>query len=287
MILNANGVSPLRAADTSLVRSSGPLSPEEQQIKLKVPDGFEIQLFASEPMINKPINLAQDARGRIWVSSTVEYPYAAKKDRWVDEKGSRVRGSADAVKILEDTDGDGKADKVTNFADGLNIPTGVVPWHKAEHKDGCIAWSIPNIWYFADTDGDGKCDHREVLFGPLGYEKDTHGMCSSFRLRDGWVYATHGFNNKSKLVAKDGSELEMHSGNVFRFRPDGSHAVHILSIDQEGTWTFDAETSLITANLEGERKEWYVLEISDTELKLLQGKKGDTYTLSTTSPEEE
>lgn len=81
--------------------------------------------------------------------------------------------------------------------------------------------------------------------------------------------------------------LKLTAGAFLDFRPDGSHAVHILSIDQEGTWTFDAETSLITANLEGERKEWYVLEISDTELKLLQGKKGDTYTLSTTSPEEE
>ncbi|MCB1275935.1 c-type cytochrome, partial [Prosthecobacter sp.] len=83
--------------------------------------------------------------------------------------------------------------------------------------------SIPNIWYFADTDGDDKADVREVLFGPLGYEKDTHGMCSSFRLGlDGWVYATHGFNNTSHFKAKDGSTLDLHSGNVFRFKPDGS-----------------------------------------------------------------
>ena len=161
-----------------------------------MPDGFTVQLFASEPMINKPINMAFDAKGRLWVSSTVEYPYAASKDRWTDDRGSHVKGSRDAIKILEDTDGDGTADKVTDFATGLNIPTGVLPWHKPEHKDGCIAWSIPNIWYFADTDGDGHADLREVLFGPLGYEKDTHGMCSSFRLGgDGWVYATHGFNN--------------------------------------------------------------------------------------------
>jgi putative heme-binding domain-containing protein len=180
------------------------------------------------------------------VSSTVEYPYCADKSRWSDDKGTRVKGSRDAIKILEDTDGDGKADKVTDFANELNIPTGVLPWHKPEHKAGCIAWSIPNIWYFADTDGDDKADVREVLFGPLGYEKDTHGMCSSFRLGlDGWVYATHGFNNTSKFkvrrptehaedtekkksdsvhsVSSVGtSELELHSGNVFRFRPDGS-----------------------------------------------------------------
>jgi putative heme-binding domain-containing protein len=209
--------------DTRLVRETAALTPDQEKAALHVPPGFEVQLFASEPMINKPINMAFDARGRLWVSSTVEYPYAADKSRWSDALGTHVKDSRDAIKILEDTDGDGKADKVTDFADGLNIPTGVQPWHKPEHKAGCIAWSIPNIWYFADTDGDDKADVREVIFGPLGYEKDTHGMCSSFRLGlDGWVYATHGFNNTSHFKAKDGSTLELHSGNVFRFRPDGS-----------------------------------------------------------------
>ena len=207
-----------------LVRETNALTPEQERAGLHVPPGFTVQLFASEPMINKPINMAFDARGRLWVSSTVEYPYAADKSRWSDPQGTQVKDSRDAIKILEDTDGDGKADKVTDFADGLNIPTGVLPWHKPEHKAGCIAWSIPNIWYFADTDGDDKADHREILFGPLGFEKDTHGMCSSFRMGlDGWVYATHGFNNTSHLKARDGSTLDLHSGNVFRFRPDGSH----------------------------------------------------------------
>ena len=206
-----------------LVRETDALTPEQERAGLHVPPGFTVQLFASEPMINKPINMAFDARGRLWVSSTVEYPYSADKSRWSDEQGTRVKDSRDAIKILADTDGDGKADKVNDFADGLNIPSGVLPWHKPEHKAGCIAWSIPNIWYFADTDGDDKADHREILFGPLGYEKDTHGMCSSYRLGlDGWVYATHGFNNTSHFKAKDGSSLDLHSGNVFRFKPDGS-----------------------------------------------------------------
>ncbi|MBK8094817.1 MAG: hypothetical protein IPK32_23335, partial [Verrucomicrobiaceae bacterium] len=230
------GLSLLHAAekDTRLVRETEALSPDAERAALHVPAGFEVQLFAAEPQINKPINIAFDARGRLWISSTVEYPYAADKSRWSDPQGTRVRDSRDAIKILEDTDGDGHADKVTDFADGLNIPTGVLPWHKPDHKAGCIAFSIPNIWYFADTDGDDRADVREVLFGPLGYEKDTHGMCSSFRLGlDGWVYATHGFNNISKFQIlpqhrQPGTEnrepgtLELHSGNVFRFKPDGS-----------------------------------------------------------------
>lgn len=240
----------LHAADTLLIRDTGPLTAEEERAKLHVPAGFEVQLFAAEPMINKPINMAFDTRGRLWVTSTVEYPYSAAKDRWEDEKGRRVRGSRDAIKILEDTNGDGKADKVTVFADGLNIPTGILPWHRPEHKSGCIAWSIPNIWYFADTDGDGKADVREVLFGPLGFEKDTHGMCSSFRLGvDGWVYATHGFNNTSHFKAKDGSILDLHSGNVFRFRPDGSH-IEIWSWGQVNPFglTFDSRGNLYSAD---------------------------------------
>jgi putative heme-binding domain-containing protein len=237
-------------AQDHLVRETGPLSPEDELAALTVPEGFAISLFAAEPMIGKPINLATDEKGRLWVSSTIEYPYAAAKERWSDPQGTRVRDSRDAIKILEDTDGDGRADRVTDFADGLNIPTGVLPWHRPEHHDGCIAWSIPNLWYFADTDGDGTADLREVIFGPLGYEKDTHGMVSSLRLgADGWVYATHGFNNTSMILAKDGSELELHSGNVFRFRPDGSR-VEIWSRGQVNPFglAFDRRGNLYSAD---------------------------------------
>ena len=237
-------------ANPVLVRETGPLPAEEELRGFTVPSDFEVQLFASEPMINKPVNLAWDGKGRLWVSSTVEYPYAASKDRWLDEEGSQVRDSRDAIKILEDVDGDGKADRVIDFADGLNIPTGVVPWHKPEHKDGCIAWSIPNIWYFADTTGDGKADLREVLFGPMGWERDTHGMCSSFRIGpDGWIYATHGFNNTSTATAQDGSRVEMHSGHVFRFKPDGSR-IEIWSRGQVNPFglCFDKRGNLYSAD---------------------------------------
>ncbi len=249
LALWTTAITPL-LANPLLVRETGPLTPEEERQGFTVPNDFEVQLFAAEPMINKPINLAWDRKGRLWVSSTVEYPYGASKDRWLDEKGSRVKDSRDAIKILEDVDGDGKADKVINFADGLNIPTGVLPWHKPEHKEGCIAWSIPNIWYFADTTGDGKADLREVLFGPMGWERDTHGMCSSFRMGpDGWVYATHGFNNTSTATARDGSRVEMHSGNVFRFKPDGSR-IEIWSRGQVNPFglCFDKRGNLYSAD---------------------------------------
>ena len=190
------------------VRSTSWLNPEDQEKKFRLPPGFEINLVASEPEILKPMNMAFDARGRIWVTVTREYPYAAPLGK----------PGRDAIKILEDTNKDGKADKITTFAEGLNIPTGIYPFH-----GGCIAWSIPNIWLFKDADGDDKADSQEVLFGPLGWERDTHGMNSSFRRGfDGWLYATHGFNNNSIIRGKDGSEIKLNSGNTYRIRLDGS-----------------------------------------------------------------
>lgn len=201
-----------------LVRDTEPLSAAQEQATFQVPPGFEVQLFADDAQLGgKPINLGFDRRGRLWVTSTLEYPYAVPNERWEND-GVRAKGGRDSIRILEDLDGDGRADRSTIFANELNIPTGVLPYGK-----GCIAWSIPNIVYFEDTDEDGICDRRTILFGPLGYEKDTHGMISSLRLGlDGWIYATHGFSNTSHFKAKDGSTLDLNSGNVFRFKPDGS-----------------------------------------------------------------
>ena len=94
------------------VRDTESRSPEDERAGFHLPDGFEAQLFAAEPQIAKPLNMAWDARGRLWVTNTIEYPYPAKP-------GTEPR---DSIKILEDTDGDGRADKVTTFADKLNIP---------------------------------------------------------------------------------------------------------------------------------------------------------------------
>jgi putative heme-binding domain-containing protein len=191
----------------SQVRPTDPLSPREQRETFRVPPGFEVQLFASEPDLLKPMNLAFDARGRLWVSMSREYPYAAPLER----------PGRDMIKILEDTTGDGTADKITTFADGLNIPIGLYPY-----KNGVIAWSIPNIWFLEDTDGDDVCDKRTVLYGPMGYERDTHGMNNGFtRGFDGWLYACHGFNNQTTVKGADGHEITMQSGNTYRMRLHG------------------------------------------------------------------
>lgn len=192
-----------------LVVSAPPKTPEEERQALHVPPGFEVQLVASEPDIHKPINIAFDDRGRLWVTDTVEYPFPAPE-------GAKTR---DTVKILDDFDENGKARKITTFADNLNIPIGVLP----QGDNAAIVYSIPYIWKMTDTHGTGRADKREVLLGTYAHD-DTHGMTGSFTEGfDGWIYAVHGFRNTSTVKASDGSQIAMNSGNTYRFRRDGSH----------------------------------------------------------------
>ncbi|MDG1898116.1 MAG: FG-GAP-like repeat-containing protein, partial [Fuerstiella sp.] len=195
-----------------VVRSAGPLSPEKEKSTFLLPPGFSAELVVAEPHIAKPMNMAFDDRGRLWVTSSEEYPIAAPTDR----------EGKDKIVVLEDKDGDGHRETITTFADGLNIPIGLYPY-----KDGVICFSIPNIWFLRDTDGDGRADKRKKLYGPIGFERDTHGMCNGFtRGFDGWLYACHGFNNHTTVAGADGHEITMQSGNTFRMRLDGSRIEH-------------------------------------------------------------
>jgi putative heme-binding domain-containing protein len=234
-------------AFASGVRPTEWLSPEEEQKRFVLPSGFEIQLFAAEPQIAKPLNMAFDGRGRLWITDTVEYPYAAPPDR----------DGRDTIKILEDADGDGRAEKVTTFADGLNIPMGLYPY-----RDGVIAFSIPNIVFLRDTDRDDRADERTVLYGPFDHTRDVHGLCNAFRRGfDGWLYACHGFNNQSQVSGKDGNTVTMHSGNTFRMRPGGERIEHFawgqvnpfgMDFDTAGNiFTADCHTKPITLLLAG------------------------------------
>ncbi len=229
------------------VRSTDWRSPEDECKGFHLPPGFEIRLFASEPQISKPLNMAFDQQGRLWVTNTVEYPYPA-----TDSESAR-----DTVSILQDTDGDGEADQVTMFAEGLNIPMGVLPY-----RDGCLCFSIPNILFLKDTDGDGRCDQREVVLGPFDTTRDTHGMINSLRdVGDGWIYACHGFNNQSQVAGSDGHAITMHSGNTFRFRPDGSRVENFtfgqvnpfgMTVDQWGyLYSADCHSKPITQLIRG------------------------------------
>jgi putative heme-binding domain-containing protein len=207
------------AQEGPLVAPTEPKSPADELKTFKLPLGFDAQLVASEPDIMKPMQIAFDAKGRLWVPTSQEYPFPAIG-----------RPGKDKLYVLDKIGADGKAQKISVFADDLNIPIGILPL-----PDGSVLVSSIDpgpegstqspgcwIWKLTDTDGDGKADKKEKLFGPFGV-RDTHGTVNSFTLMpDGWVYACHGYLNDSKVKGRDGHEVSMQSGNTFRFRPDGS-----------------------------------------------------------------
>ena len=218
-LLLAVAAAPILAQQPALVAPTGPRTPNEERKAFKLPPGFTAQLVAADPDIMKPMQIAFDAKGRLWVPTSQEYPFAAVG-----------RPGKDRLYVLDDIGPDGKAGKVTVFADDLNIPIGILPL--PDCKSVLVSTIDPGpagsdkpagcwIVKLTDTDGDGKADRRENLYGPFGV-RDTHGMVNSFTLMpDGWVYACHGYLNESRVKGKDGHEVHMQSGHTFRFRPDG------------------------------------------------------------------
>ncbi len=127
-------------------------SPEESLKSIQVEPGFKVELAATEPLVKDPIAFEWGADGKLWVVEMGDYPLG------VDGKGK----PGGVVRFLEDTDGDGRYDKQTTFLDGLGFPTGVMPW-----RNGVLVACAPDIFYAEDRDGDGKADHREVLYHRL------------------------------------------------------------------------------------------------------------------------
>ncbi|MEY3898600.1 MAG: hypothetical protein RLZZ214_4122, partial [Verrucomicrobiota bacterium] len=195
-----------------------PLSPEDSAAHTQVPAGTRLVLFASEPMIVNPIAIDWDIKGRAWVIESFGYP-----NKVPDEPGS----GQDKIKILVDADGDGRADKMTVFAEGLRHCTTSV-----FVKDGVVVTDGKDIVYLGDTNGDGKSDTRKVLATGLGIH-DTHAATSQFLYGlDNWIYATVGYS---------GVEIELNGKHhkfaqaVFRFRPDLS-ALELLQNTTNNTW---------------------------------------------------
>ena len=168
-----------------------PLSPTEALAKMTVPDGFRVELVASEPDLLNPVAMAFDERGRIWVTESFEYPR--------HEPGP----GRDRIKILEDTNGDGKVDSVKIFAEGLNIPSGIAIGH-----GGVWVANAPDILFMQDTDGDDKADKTEVVATGFG-RFDTHELPNSLTWGpDGWLYGLNGVFNACKVESQ---------GKVFDF----------------------------------------------------------------------
>ncbi len=196
-----------------------PLSPAESMQYTQVPADFDLKLFASEPHIFKPIAMAWDERGRLWLAETRDYP---------NEVRPEGEGNDDIV-ICEDTDGDGVADKFTIFADHLNIPTSLT-----FANGGVIVAQAPNFLFLKSSKGDDKADIREVLFENCWGKSDTHAGPSNLHWGfDNWIYGAVGY---AGFKSRSGPENNFQQG-LYRFRPDGSK-IEFLYQFTNNTWGY-------------------------------------------------
>ncbi|MBD2702067.1 dehydrogenase [Spirosoma sp. BT702] len=169
----------------------------------KIADGFEVTLFAAEPMVAKPIQMNWDSEGRLWVVSSTAYPHLKTGEQ-----------ANDKIFVLEDTNGDGKADKSTIFAEGLLTPTGILPG-----DGGVYVANSTEILHFADTDGDGKADKKRRILSGFG-TADTHHLIHTFRWGpEGSLYFNQSIYIYSHVETPSGIK-RLEGGGVWQLRPE-------------------------------------------------------------------
>ena len=194
-----------------------PMSVKGSMERTQVPAEMKLQLFASEPDIRKPIAMAWDDRGRCWICETSDYPHGVKPDGV----------GSDSIRICEDTDGDGKADKFTVFADKLNIPTGIV-----FANGGVIVSQPPRFLFLKDSNGDDKADIREEIMTGWGIG-DTHAQANNLHYGyDNWLYGCVGYSGYDGSVGGVKKKFGM---GTYRFRSDGS-ALEFLHQFTNNSW---------------------------------------------------
>ncbi|MDF1754113.1 MAG: c-type cytochrome [Verrucomicrobiales bacterium] len=180
---------------------------EDQAEGFKLPEGAEINIFAAEPLLKKPVHMNWDTQGRLWVVSSPLYPHIEPGQEEIDQ-----------VIILEDTDGDGKADKSTVFADNLHIPTAVLPG-----DGGAYVANSTEMLFLKDTDGDGKADHRRVVLSGFGTE-DTHHLLHTFRWGpEGMIWMNQSIYIHTHLETPYGIRRLM-GGGMWYYRPETQRA---------------------------------------------------------------
>lgn len=196
-------------------------SPDEAVKRMKVADGFEVSVVASEPLVRQPVAIEFDDRGRLWVIQYLQYPNPeglkrvqvdrfsrTKYDRVPDPPPKGPRG-ADRITILEDTDGDGRMDRGKDFIDGLNLTTGIAFGH-----GGVFVLNVPYLLFYPDKNRDDVPDtDPEVLLSGFGME-DAHSVANSLTFGpDGWLYGCQG-----STVTANVRGIEFQQG-VWRYHP--------------------------------------------------------------------
>jgi putative heme-binding domain-containing protein len=198
--------------------------PELERQSFILGDGLEVNLYSADPGIKKPIQMNFDAAGRLWIASSEVYPQIKPG-----------QAATDKILVVEDTDGDGTADKTTVFVDGLLIPTGVAPG-----DGGAYVANSTELVHFVDTDNDGKADKKRVLLSGFGTE-DTHHIIHTFRWgMDGMLYFNQSIYIHSHVETPWGIR-RLGGGGIWQFRPE-THQLEVLCRGFVNAWGhhFDA-----------------------------------------------
>ena len=209
------------AAEAEKPRAESPLSPAEALAAFRLDPGLRVELVAAEPLIESPVAVAFDARGRMFVAENRGYPTGPE--------------TAGRIAMLEDTDADGTFDRRTEFAEGLSFPNGLMAW-----RDGLLVTCAPDLIYLADTDGDGRSDRREVLLTGFSTAGSTQLRASHPQLGlDNWIYVTGGLTGGKVTSPKNPDHAAVEFGRAdFRFLPDCSQFEAVDGGGQFGM-TFD------------------------------------------------
>ena len=193
-----------------------PLTPAQQQATFTVPDGFTVELVASEETgLPKPIKVRFDEQGRMWSMTATEYPVDANETPDL-AKSLWSSGGKDRIVVFDDVLKPGPHTART-FADGMAMPMAVLPY-----KDGALVGQGSEILFLRDTDQDGKADKREVLVTGFGIQ-DSHLLPHQFTFGPGgWVYMAQGAFNRSNVRAGKNPPVKFDYCKLGRFKPDGS-----------------------------------------------------------------
>ena len=212
---------PWNTLDSGITRAQAALSTDDMLKLMTLRPGFRAAPFAAEPMIGNIIDFTWDARGRMWAVETQDYPNTVLPDS--------VPGN-DRILILEDTDGDGRADTVKVFASGLNLATSLT-----FANGGLVVGQAPHMLFFRDSDGDDTADERTILFS--GWPRsDTHGSISNLRYGfDNQVWGSVGYNGFRGTVGNTTYERGQFGAGYFRFPADGSDLEYVARTSNN-TW---------------------------------------------------
>ena len=194
---------PAASAKAAIAQEEKAMTPEEELATFTLAEGYEVNLFASErDGVVKPTQFAWDERGRLFVACSPTYPQTRASEK-----------PADYILVLEDTDGDGKADKSWRFADGLTMVQGVEPG-----EGGVFVCDFDQIVHLRDTDGDGRADARRIVFSGFGIG-DTHQLVNSITHGpDGSLWFTQGLHAFSRVETPWGI-ARLDRAGVWRLRP--------------------------------------------------------------------